>query len=435
MFDVNTGHREVLKDALVTDDVDTSVDKFGEYMDLVGEDITAKAMESVDGVLLEVTNDRRDREVINSRTGAITLTTEEMEFFNEAVEYGTLDTAEVTKFTMKNVEEVAFPVTIVESIFDDLTTTHPLLSAINTQYTGAIVRYVLAKPTVQRAFWGNICSDIRQLVVEGFEIKEFNHSKLSGFIPVCKGMIELGANWLARYVITVMREIFEVTLVEAVINGDGDNKPIGMTRRLTGAVDGVHPKKNVIKDGITSFSSLLRLKALYVAGNKKRNVTPTLILNETTLFGGVLTKMTVSDDNANYVSEEFKGVMTSFNIGAKTGNIYGVPYIIENAVPDGIIIFGDPKDYDLMISGSFRIDRYDQTLAIQDLDLYIGKMFAYGLHKYANSFLVINQGLNIDESLLEDIEELDFDSGRLDGRLFGELPTINTKPTDELEEV
>jgi len=61
-----------------------------------------------------------------------------------------------------------------------------------------------------------------------------------------KDFKELGPIWIENFVRSQLTEAFAVALEEAFLNGDGDNKPLGLTRKLTGVAQGsniTYPKK------------------------------------------------------------------------------------------------------------------------------------------------------------------------------------------------
>ncbi len=128
----------------------------------------------------------------------------------------------------------------------NLTTEHPLLSAIDTRYTEAAIKFIYGYPAEQTAFWDVIPADIRQILIGAFKTLDLSASKLSGFIALPKGYFQLGPSWLANYVITFLNEVMSATLEEAIVNGDGNHKPIGLNRKLSGATDGVYPLKDTV---------------------------------------------------------------------------------------------------------------------------------------------------------------------------------------------
>ena len=75
------------------------------------------------------------------------LTSEERKFFNEIN----------TEVGYK--EEKLLPETVIERVFDDLQSEHPLLSKINIQNAGLVTRIIKAEPTGQ--VWGKIFGEIK----------------------------------------------------------------------------------------------------------------------------------------------------------------------------------------------------------------------------------------------------------------------------------
>ena len=69
---------------------------------------------------------------------------------------------------------------------------------------------------------------------------------MTAFIYVSKAMLDLGPVWIDRYVRALLVEANAAGLEDAIVDGDGKDKPLGMTRALTGATDGVYPRKSAI---------------------------------------------------------------------------------------------------------------------------------------------------------------------------------------------
>ncbi len=59
-------------------------------------------------------------------------------------------------------------------------------------------------------------------------------------------------------------------------------------------------------------------------------------------------------------------------------------------MPEGKAVLGNAKNYLLAVAGNLELTKYTETLAIEDMDLYIAKMFAAGVAKNANAFVVLN---------------------------------------------
>ncbi len=62
---------------------------------------------------------------------------------------------------------------------------------------------------VNPAWWGKLCEAVKKVLDNGFDVINMKQFKLSGYIPVCKAMLDLGPVWLDRYVRTVFSRIIE----------------------------------------------------------------------------------------------------------------------------------------------------------------------------------------------------------------------------------
>ena len=306
----------------------------------------------------------QDDQILIGRGVRKPITTKELKYFNEAVVKQKLDGL-----------EALFPVTIIEEVFKDITKEHPLLSAIDTQYTEAVIKYFYADPAEQTAYWSEIPADIKQILLRTFKVLEMTVVKLHGYIALSKGYFQLGPVWLANFVVQTLKETMTMTLEIGIVSGDGKLKPIGMMRKLSGSVDGVYPEKTAVP--ITEFTpvSLGGARAL-LAKERVLNGQAALIANPET----IATKIEPMLFFKNTVDGSWK----------QTGLPYGETIIPSYAVPVDKAIYGVPKNYLLAVAGQLEIRKYEETLAIEDMDLYIGKMFTNGLPKNPNAFVVLD---------------------------------------------
>lgn len=321
-------------------------------------------------------NARFDEVVMSKRANRFQLTSKEKKFFAEAVE----------KQTVEGLDEV-FPKTIIETIMEDLSQEHPLLSQIDTRYTEAAIKYIYADHAEATAFWDVIPADIRQILIGSFKSLDMNVAKLSGFIALPKGYFKLGPSWLAQYVTTFLREVMATTLEVAVVNGDGKVKPIGMMRRLSGSTDGVYPEKTAVPITELTPMSLGGPRAL-LAQEKMLNGQISFVVNPITLE----TKI-----NPNlFFQNETDGSWKKLPLPN------GEQIVPSYAVPEDRAIIGNLKNYLLAVAGDVEIKKYEETLAIEDMDLFIAKMFSNGLAKNPNAFVVLDvsgiEGVTVPDS-------------------------------------
>lgn len=318
-------------------------------------------MEKANSKVENFGNAYSDEQILINRGTVKALTTQEKKYFNAVVERGGFE----------NVEEY-FPETIIQDVFKKLTTEHPLISRVDARSTSALTKYIFAKPNEATAFWGPICEDIRQMILAGFQEVNLKSSKLSGFVAICKGMLELGPTFLAEYVITLIYEIMATALETAIVAGTGKEQPIGMTKKLSGAIDSVYPDKEKISLTDLTETSLAGIRGA-LAKAKLDSSGVAVMVNPVTYWSKVFTNLVFRADTGTFVLDKLAT---------------GEEIIQSYAVPEDTLIIGDPKNYFLGISGGVRINEYDQTLAIEDMQLYVAKFYGHGMAKDPNAFFV-----------------------------------------------
>ena len=319
-----------------------------------------------------------DEQILINRGTRKALTSQEKKYFNAVIERKGFDKVEET-----------FPETIIEDVFKKLQEEHPILSKIDMKDTTALTKYIFAKPNKAKAFWGPICEDIKQMILDGFEVINLDSSRLSGFVPVCKGMLELGPVWLAQYVTTLMYEIMAASLEIAVISGDGKDKPVGMTRSLKNVLDGVYPEKTKVTLKDFTPKSLGGIRGA-MAKAKTDVGEVEILVNPITYWTKVFPNLAYQTVNGVWVLDKLPT---------------GETIIKSHAMPEDTLIFGVLDNYFLGVSGDVRIDRYDQTLAIENMDLFIAKFYGHGVPKDPNAFFVADIA-SVEGSTKVEIEEI-----------------------------
>lgn len=304
-----------------------------------------------------------DEQILINRGILKPLTSEEKKYFNEAIQRKGFD----------NVDMV-FPKTIIEDVFKNLKEEHPILSRVDMQDTAALAQFIFARANTTKGFWGPICEDIKQMILNGFDVVDVRSARLSGFVPVCKGMLELGPNWLANYVLTLIREIMAASLELAIVQGTGKNQPIGMMKKLSGATDSVYPDKEKVVLNDLKPTSLAGVRgALAEAKTDSNDVV--ILVHPATYWAKVFTNLAFQTDNGTWVLDKLAT---------------GETIIKSYAVPKDTLIVGDLKNYFLGVASDITITRFSETLAIEDMELFIAKFFGFGLAKDKNAFFVID---------------------------------------------
>ena len=275
------------------------------------------------------------------------------------------------------------PRTVVESVFEDLATNHPLLSHINFMPIVGAVDLIMNTDGYQQAAWGDLTDEIVKELTSGFKKVPTNLQKLSAFLPVCKSMLDLGPEWIDRYVRECLYEALANGMEYGIINGTGKKMPIGMTRQVGEGVqvtDGVYPMKEAIPISdlsTTTVGDLLARLAVAPNGNI-RNVQDVLfIVNPVDDLRKVMPATTLQGPDGTY----HKDVMP-----------YPMTKIPSPAVPVGKALIGLGKRYFAAVgtAKNGKIDYSDHYRFLEDERVYLIKAYANGEPKDNTSFLLLD---------------------------------------------
>lgn len=330
---------------------------FGEFATSLQNSIGATAMKHVQ----QMNTEMNDEKILETRGIRRPMTSNERKFFADAAK----------KQSFENLDET-LPETVVEDVLSRIKEDHPLLAAIDTQNVTALMKLIYADPTKKTAFWGTVPSDIKQILLDGFKTLSLESSKLSGFLAIPKGFFKLGPAYLSEYVTTFLEETMSATLETAVVQGNGKLQPIGMIKKLSGAVDGVYKDKETVAVNDLKPLSLAGIHAALTKA-KTANGPISVMVNPMTYWSKLFPQLAVNDADNNW-----------HLITLPTGDTIIQSY----AVPEDRLIFGFTKNYVLGISGAVEFNQYDQTLAIEDMYLFIAKFFGMGVAKNQNAFFV-----------------------------------------------
>lgn len=319
-----------------------------------------------------------DTSILTAR-GVRQLTGEERKYYQKVIE---AMKSRDPKQALANMD-VTLPETVISSVFDDLRVNHPLLNVINFVPSSGTTRMITNTNGYQEAAWGQLCDDIVKELTSGFKEITTDLLKLSAFIPVCRSMLELGPEWLDRYVRDVLYEAYANGLEAGIVAGDGNGKPIGMTRQVgegVTVVGGVYPKKEKIT--LTSIDtetigSLLSILSISPTG-KLRPVREVLfIVNPYDYYSKVMPATTMMAPDGTYRND----VMP-----------YPMRVIQSPALEQGEALIGLGNLYFATagIGKEGRIEYSDHYRFLEDERVYLIKGYANGLPLDNNAFLLLD---------------------------------------------
>jgi len=364
------------------------------YMDLMkAEDSTSEQLENAftemftalqtdltEKITAEARNEVHDAQILAAR-GQNVLTSKERTFFNEVIASGGFD------------EDSILPVTTQERVFEDLVSEHPLLDVIGLKDLGAITRFIYSDPDKAYA-WGNLFGEIKGQVSTAFREEQIGQLKLTAFAVIPKDMLDLGPEWVERYVRTLLVESYSVGLEYGLVNGRGpaQSEPIGLMKNVdsdTGAVTNKTPEEKPLTFAPSQFGEV-------VAG-ELHDVIKALSTDEEGKARKVLNKVVMLVNPIDAISVQARNTIQTANGQWVTSLPYNVQIVESEEVPEGQALFFVKGAYLAAIAGGYKINKFDQTLAIEDAMLYTMKQFANGKPKDNKTALLYDLDISFEQ--------------------------------------
>lgn len=365
--------RAKLQEAIKSGDTDAFYQSFDQMLESIRDDVLQRASEQI-----EKAKQAGDTQILAAR-GVRQLTSREREYYQK------LSEAMRSKDPQQAVTnlDVTMPETVVDAVFDELQTSHPLLSHIQFTNTRGAIRMMMNTNGYQRAAWGQLCAEIVQELTSGFKEVDTGLLKLSSFIPVCKAMLDLGPEWLDTFVRQVLYEAFANGLEYGIVAGNGNGEPIGMNRQVgdnVTVVGGVYPEKSPI--AITDLSpttvgNVLALLAVDPNGKARVVQDVILVVNPVDYFQRIMPATTVMTPNGTYVNDVLPYPMT---------------VIQSPSVDQGKAVIGIGYKYfaALGTARDGRIEYSDHYHFLEDERVYLIKGYATGFPMDNNAFFVLD---------------------------------------------
>lgn len=352
---------------------------FEEYTDILQEAVMAEAKGLVKAA---------DNQILAGR-GVRVLTSDERQYYEKVIEAMRSNNP---KQALSGFGDV-LPKTVIDAVFEDITENHPLLAAINFENAEALVEYLYSSMDGRfKAVWGKLCGEITQEVSASFHKLSFGQNKLSAFVPVCKAMLDLGPEWLDRYVRTILYEAIANGLEDGVINGRGVAEgaqnpsdyiyePIGMIRDLSNfnVATGYAAKETVAVTDFSPESYGTLISQLAVGSNG---------LNRT------VTEVLLVVNPVDYLTKVFPATTYQTPQGGFVKDIFPFPTrVVQSAyVEQGKAILGIGNRY-LAVLGTGkdgRIEYSDEYKFLEDERYYLIKLYGTGRPLDNTSFLYLD---------------------------------------------
>ena len=359
---------EKMNQAIKDDDAKAFSEAFTELCQKIEENVLEQARELMQ---------EQDTTILAQR-GVRQLTSKEKDYYEKIIE---AMKSTNPKQALNDVD-VVMPETIIDSVFDELQTNHPLLSKLFATTVTGLTRMMMNTNGEQRATWGKLTAKIIEELTSGFKEVDVTQDKLSAFLPVSKAMLDLGPAWLDNYVRQVLYEALANGLEYGIICGNGKDEPIGMMRQVGDGVavtGGEYPMKESIKMTALDIEQMGNVTAIMARNDKGQARTVTgliMLVNPVDYFRRVLPATRMLTPDGNYASV--------LPVDAE---------IIQSAaVPEGKAVYGMAPKYFLGVgmARNGRIEYSDEYRFLEDERVYLIKLYAHGFAKDNNAFMVLD---------------------------------------------
>jgi len=352
--------------AITDDDKEAYAAAFDEWTEM----LQASVMDEAKGLVQAA-----DSAVLNGR-GVRQLTTEENTYYQKFIE--SMKSSNPMQ-ALTDMDEV-LPKTVIDAVFEDLIEKHPLLDVVNFQNTSGLIEFLVNTQGTELATWGELTSEIVKELTSGFKKVNMTLNKLSAFLPVAKSMLDLGPRWMDRYVRAILFEAIANGLEAAIIDGTGNDMPIGMDRQVGEGVTvtgGVYPLKDTVSvvslDPVT-YGSLISGMAVGPNGKTRVVKEVIMIVNPVDYLQKVMPATTIRKADGKYVNNVFP---------------FPTRVIQSTQVPTGKAIFGLGSRYFMGVGTKKKgkIEYSDEYKFLEDERVYLIKLYGHGEPLDNNAFV------------------------------------------------
>lgn len=354
------------KDAMKASIETGDTDKFVEDVMNICKDSEQKVID-----LYNELKNEKDASVLAAR-GIYQLTSDEKKYYDSLIEN--------VKNAVSGIPN-AIPETTWNRVFDDLVTDHPLLNHINFINTKSIEnRFVVNTGISGVAGWGELCDAIDDEIESGFTFKAVTLYKLSAYMEVCKTIIDMGYEWIDRYVRMCLGEAIATALEDAIINGTGSDQPLGLVKVIAdpGQTQTI-PASDKVAVTITDLSaaslgSIVATLAQTVNGNYRPVNRIVMAVNPADYYAKVLPAVRMMNAEGRWV--EFLP--------------FPMDIVPSAAVTADSAVFFLDRSYTLLIGlgRDGKLERSDDYKFYDDLICYKIKLVANGLPRDNNCSVV-----------------------------------------------
>lgn len=250
------------------------------------------------------------------------------------------------------------PTSIIDITLEDIKKESGLLKYIN--FAPANVKKWITASKTGAYSWGALTDKIKGELTASFAVLNMEVAKLTVYMIIPKAIRDLALPFVDKYCREVLKEQLNDGLEYGVLQGTGKDEPVGIYKQIAKTnEDGTHQDKEVNAD-LTSFKpKALSGAKKYLTKNGNRTIDKLVLVCH-------------PNDEADYVAPAI------YDAEGKNISSYKNLEVVTCANnPEGKAALVLPKKYTMGLTGLGFKD-YDQTLALDDADVIIGKGYSNG---------------------------------------------------------
>lgn len=322
-------------------------DKSQAVVDAMDTILTAQYEELINEIQEQAEKAKNDEAYAKS-LGLKTLSKEEKDFYEALKDVKQAITADQIDI---------IPNTIIDVTLEDVKKESGILNDVN--FTPANVKRWLVAEKTGTYSWGALTDEIKGELSATFTGLNMEVNKLTVYLVIPKAIRDLALPFVDKYFTAILKEALNDGLEFGYLQGTGKDMPIGIYKQIsTTNQDGTHADKAL--NNLTSFTpKALAPAKKYLSKNGIRTFDRLVLVCH-------------PNDKADYVDPAI------YDREGRLVSSYKNLTVKESANnPQGKAALVIPKKYVMGLS-NLGIKEYDQTMAMDDADVVIGKGYANG---------------------------------------------------------
>lgn len=250
------------------------------------------------------------------------------------------------------------PTTFIDITLEDIKKESGLLKHIN--FAPANVKKWITASKTGAYSWGGLTDKIKGELTASFAVLDMEVCKLTVYLILPKSIRDLALPFVEKYCREILKEQLNDGLEYGALQGTGKNEPVGAYKQIAKTNDdGTHQDKTVNTD-LTSFKpKALAGAKKYLTKNGNRTIDKLVLVCH-------------PNDEADYVAPAIYN-----DEGRMIASYKNLEVVACANNPQGKALLLIPNKYTMGLTGLGFKD-YDQTLALDDADVIIGKGYSNG---------------------------------------------------------